>query len=186
MNRLAQEAVLAGLARRLDEKGSWSGETHIQKAAYLVHELTNVPFDFDFILYKHGPFSFQLRDELASMRADRLLERQPQPAPYGPRILVTDRGRELEERLGRTMERYGPRLDWVAERVGEKNVLDLERLATALWITREHPEADDETRATELTQIKPHVNRDAALTAVREIDELLEQGGEIAIGSSAS
>ena len=65
-------------------------------------------------------------------------------------------------------------------------MLDLERLATALWITREHPEADDEARATELTQIKPHVTRDAALTAVREIDELLEQGGEITVGSSAS
>jgi len=180
VNRLAQEAVLAGLARRLDENGSWSGETHIQKAAYLLHELTNVPFDFDFILYKHGPFSFQLRDELASMRADKLVERQPQPAPYGPRIVVTERGRELEERLARTMERYGPRLDWVAERVGPKNVLHLERLATALWITRHHAETDDESRATELTQIKPHVHRDAAIAAVREIDELLEQAAAIA------
>ena len=180
MNRLAQEAVLAGLARRLDEKGSWSGETHIQKAAYLVHELTNVTFDFDFILYKHGPFSFQLRDELASMRADRLLERQPQPAPYGPRIIITGRGRELEERFAQTMERYGPRLNWIAEQVGPKNVLELERLATALWIARHHPETDPEWRATELTRIKPHVNRDAALAAVSEIDEMLEQANAIA------
>ena len=105
MNRLTQEAVLAGLARRLDERGSWSGETHIQKAAYLLHELADVPFEFEFILYKHGPFSFELRDELASMRADRLLERQPQPVPYGRRILVTERGRELEQRLARTMAR---------------------------------------------------------------------------------
>jgi len=179
VNRLAQEAVLAGLARRLDEHGSWSGETHIQKAAYLLHELADIPFEFEFILYKHGPFSFELRDELSSMRADRLLERQPQPAPYGPRILVTERGRELEQRLARTMERYGSRLDWVAQQVGPKNVLDLERLATALWITREHPNADDEARATELTQIKSHVHRDAALAAIREIDELLNQANAI-------
>jgi hypothetical protein len=114
------------------------------------------------------------------MRADRLLERQPQPAPYGPRILVTERGRELEQRLARTMERYGPRLDWVAQQLGPKNVLDLERLATALWITRQNPQTDDDTRATELTQIKPHVNRDAALAAVREIDELLQQANSLA------
>lgn len=180
MNRLAQEAVLAGLARRLDERGSWSGETHIQKATYLVYELMDVPFDFDFILYKHGPFSFELRDELASMRGDRLLERQPQPAPYGPRIVITDRGRELEERLARTMERYGPKLDWISDLVGPKNVLDLERLATALWITRQQPQADEESRAAELTQIKPHVSRDAALAAIREIDELLEEANAIA------
>jgi hypothetical protein len=65
------------LTRRLDEQGSWSGETHIQKAAYLLRELMDIPFGFDFILYKHGPFSFELRDELSSMRSDRLLERQP-------------------------------------------------------------------------------------------------------------
>lgn len=181
MNRLAQEAVLAGLTRRLDEHGSWTGETHIQKAAYLLHALTNVPFDFDFILYKHGPFSFQLRDELASMRADRLLERQPQPAPYGPRIVVTDRGRELEERFTRTMDRYGPMVNWVAEQVGPKNVLELERLATALWITRHQPGTDPEMRATELSRIKPHVNRDAAVLAVGEIDEMLEQANAIAV-----
>lgn len=57
MDKLAQEAVLIGLARRLDEHGSWSGETHLQKAAYLLHELLDVQFGFDFILYKHGPFS---------------------------------------------------------------------------------------------------------------------------------
>ena len=57
----------------------WSGETHLQKATYLACWLVDIPFDFDFILYKHGPFSFELRDELGSMRADRLLDREPQP-----------------------------------------------------------------------------------------------------------
>jgi hypothetical protein len=180
VNRLAQEAVLVGLARRLDEKGSWSGETHLQKAAFLLHELVNLPFNFEFILYKHGPFSFELREELSSMRADRLLERQPQPAPYGPRIIVTERGRELEGRLARTMERYGQALDWVAEQTGQRNVLELERLATALWITRRHGDADAEWRAGELTRIKPHVTRDAALASVGEIDELLEQAETVA------
>lgn len=175
MNRLAQEAVLVGLARRLDESGSWSGETHIQKAAFLLHELAHVPFDFEFILYKHGPFSFELRDELAAMRADRLLEREPQPAPYGPRIVATDRGRQLEERLAKTMNRFGPALDWVAAQTGPRKVLELERLATALWITRNSADDDVERRADELTRIKPHVSRDAALAAVTEIDGMLSE-----------
>ena len=42
MNRLSQGVVLVGLARRLYEQGSWTGETHIQKAAYLLHELLAV------------------------------------------------------------------------------------------------------------------------------------------------
>jgi hypothetical protein len=174
MNQLAQEAVLVGLARRLQDRGSWSGETHLQKAAYLLHELGGVPFDFDFILYKHGPFSFELRDELGSMRADRLLEREIQPPPYGPRILVTDRGRELEGRFARTMTRYGASLDWVAERLGDRGVVELERLATALWVTRELGEsAGVDARAARLHQVKPHVGLVAAADAVREIDEIL-------------
>ncbi len=180
MNRLAQEAVLVGLARRLDDNGSWSGETHIQKAAFLLRELAHVPFDFEFILYKHGPFSFELRDELSAMRADRLLEREPQPAPYGPRIVVTERGRQLEERLAKTMERYRPTLEWVAAQIGPRNVLDLERLATALWITRDSQNADPEARADQLIRIKPHVSRDSALAAVREIDELLANAEALA------
>jgi uncharacterized protein YwgA len=180
VNRLAQEAIIAGLTRRLDDRGSWSGETHIQKATYLLHALTNLEFDFDFILYKHGPFSFELRDELASMRGDGLLERRPQPAPYGPRIFVTERGRELEDRFPRTQWRYRQALDLVAEQVAPKNVLELERLATALWITRHQPDADPETRAAQMTIIKPHVNRDAAVAAVDEIDDLLEQARALA------
>jgi hypothetical protein len=161
MSRLCQEAILAGLARRLDAKGSWSGETHIQKAAYLTHELFGVPFDFDFILYKHGPFSFELRDELGSMEADRLLERQPQPPPYGPRFLVTERGHELEERLTQTMSRYAPGLDWTSERLGRRGVAELERLATALWVTR-----DDEAGS------------------VEEVDRMIVEARQFAAGAS--
>jgi len=178
MNRLAQEAVLAGLTRRLDKNGSWSGETHIQKVAYVLRELADVPFQFNFILYKHGPFSFELRDELSSMRADGFLERQPQ-LPYGPRILVTERGRNLEERFRRTMSTYGRKLDWVAERLAQKNVLELERLATALWVTRQHPRSRVDRRARTLSVIKPHVSREEALSSVHEIDALIREAESI-------
>lgn len=181
MNRLAQEAVLAGLARRLHDRGSWSGETHLQKATYLLHELLGVPFDFDFILYKHGPFSFELRDELGSMRADRLLEREVQAPPYGPRFIVTDRGRELEGRFGRTMERYGPALDWVAAQLGDRGVMELERLATALWVTREIGEnAPVAERAARLHAVKSHVAMADAVDAVREVDDMLVEARAVA------
>jgi uncharacterized protein YwgA len=182
MNRLAQEAVIVGLARRLYTNGSWTGETHIQKAAYLLHGLTGVPFQFDFILYKHGPFSFELRDELTSMRADRLIDREVQPPPYGPRILPTDRGQELEARFSKTMSRYARQLDWVASELGDRGVMDLERLATALWVTRHLGEnASVDERAEELNKHKPHVSISAAAEAVREVDQLIEASRELAV-----
>lgn len=172
MNRLAQEAVLVGLTRQLDEQGSWTGETHIQKAAYLLHALTNVPFDFDFILYKHGPFSFELRDELSHMRADGLIRSFVPDPRYGPQLLVTEDGEALERELKRMTERYGESLDWVADTLGGRGVMDLERLATAMWLTRREPGTVRE-RAEALVQVKPHISLDDAIASVEEIDSLL-------------
>jgi uncharacterized protein YwgA len=175
MNSLAQEAIIVGLARRLQEHGSWCGETHIQKSAYLASELLRIPFGFDFILYKHGPFSFELREEIDDMRVDGLLERVSQGPRYGPRLLVSDRGHAFEGRFERTMQRYEKALDWIAEQVKDRGVLELERLATALWVTRQQRDkpASAKRRANELVLLKPHVSPDAAISNVEEIDKLI-------------
>jgi len=181
MNRLVQEAVLVGLAKRLADKGSWGGETHLQKATYLLSELRGVDFGFDFILYKHGPFSFELRDELSSMRAEGLIDRFTADARYGPKLQVTARGMELEERFQKTMQRYGESLDWVADTLGTRGVMDLERLATTMWTTRQDPEGSVRARAEELVRVKPHISLDAAIEAVEEIDRLLAEQASAAL-----
>lgn len=172
MSRLSQDAILIGLARRLYERGSWTGETHIQKSAYLLRELMDVDFDFDFILYKHGPFSFELRDELTEMRADKLLERQAQEPPFGPRLVVTQRGEELERRFEKTMARYAPKLDWITDQLGASGVAELERLATAVWVTRQDEQASEQERAKVLHKLKPHVSIEDAEAAVQRVDKL--------------
>jgi hypothetical protein len=175
MNRLVQEAVLVGLARRLAERGSWAGETHLQKSAYLLSELRGVDFDFDFILYKHGPFSFELRDELASMRAEGLMESHAPSPRYGPRLQVTARGKEVEESFSKTMRRFGGSLDWITTTLGDRGVMDLERLATAMWMTRQSPSSSVRARAEALVQVKPHISMEDAEEAVEEIDQLLTE-----------
>lgn len=174
MSRLQQDAILVGLARRLNERDSWTGETHIQKATYLLHELLDVDFDFDFILYKHGPFSFELRDELTELRADKLLDRQPQRPPFGPRLFVTERGVELERRFANKMEQFAKKLDWISDKLGKSGVAELERLATAVWVTK-HGEsgASVQDRATALNKLKSHVSMEDAEAAVRQVDDLM-------------
>jgi hypothetical protein len=172
MNELVQEAVLVGLSRRLREKGSWTGETHLQKAAYLLSELRGVDFDFDFILYKHGPFSFELRDELAHMRSEGLIETVVPDPRYGPQLRPTTAGEDLEASLGRMTERFGDSLDWVADTLGGRGVMELERLATAMWMTKKEP-GSVRDRAEAVVQVKPHISIEAATTSVEEIDRLL-------------
>jgi uncharacterized protein YwgA len=182
MNRLVQEAVLVGLASRLADHGSWVGETHLQKASYLVSELCSVDFDFDFILYKHGPFSFELRDELSSLRAEGLIDSVVPNPRYGPRFVVTARGADLEQRFGKTMHRYGRSLDYIAQTLGNRGVVDLERLATALWMTRQQPGASVRSRADALVRVKPHISLEAAVESVEEIDRLLAEQQLAAVG----
>jgi hypothetical protein len=179
VNQLAQKALIARLASTLRGQGSWTGETHLQKATYLLRDLADVPFDFDFILYKHGPFSFELRDELGDMQADDYLVREPQEPPYGPRFDVTPRGKKLEARFRGAMTRYGSRVDWISEQLCGKGVAALERLATGLWVTRHAEEgASVESRAAALQEIKRHVAQDDAVSAIEKIDKMLVDSAE--------
>jgi uncharacterized protein YwgA len=71
---MQRDAVLLSLMNEMRAKGSWCGETHIQKSVYFLQELLEVPMNLEFILYKHGPYSFDLADAVTAMRADSLLE----------------------------------------------------------------------------------------------------------------
>jgi hypothetical protein len=78
-----------------------------------------VPLGFTFILYKHGPFSFDLRDELTAERADGLLKLDVQPG-YGPRFEATPQGDLISGKFSVTLRRYTPQIDFIAHHVGKK------------------------------------------------------------------
>ncbi|MHC1729697.1 MAG: hypothetical protein AB9866_27455 [Syntrophobacteraceae bacterium] len=174
MDKYQQAAVLFELVDSLRKHESWCGETHVQKAAYFLKELYGVPLSVNFILYKHGPFSFELRDSLTELRADGLLVLQPQP-PYGPRLNVTQLGRSIKDRFPKTLKRYRVFIEQVAETFGGKGVSQLECLATALYVTRTLDQAKSvKNRAIELKEIKPHIPLSDAQTAIQEIDIMLK------------
>jgi hypothetical protein len=69
----------------------------------------------EFVLYHHGPFSFDLRDELTDLRASGVLEVVPQSRPYGPRLRTADRAEQLRRRFPKTLHQYSDQLDFVAQ-----------------------------------------------------------------------
>lgn len=178
MNRLKRDALVLQLVDRLREEKSWCGETHIQKAVYLLQELFTVPLGFAFTLYKYGPFSFELRDALTAMRADGLLELQAQ-WPYGPRFLPSASGAQLRGRFPRTIREHSGQIDFVARQIGESHVQDLEKLATALLVTRIHADASTDRRAVALRKVKPHVTIEEATEAIARIDEVIQQASRV-------
>ena len=181
MERLKRAAIVAKLVENLRNAGSWCGETNIQKATYLLQDLLAVPTDFCFVLYKHGPYSFDLSDELTSLRGDELLSLQPQAPPYGPRYALTESAKKLLKQYPKTLARYEDVLARVGSIVGAQTVTELERLTTALYVTKRCTENHDGSvkfRADHLRKLKPHVSFADAKDAVKEIDNLLSEVSE--------
>src|SRR3990172_8368038 len=109
---------------------------------------------FRFILYKHGPFSVELRDELMSMRADALIGPEQQPYPYGPTLAPTDSGQQIKATYPKTLRNRREGIRFVADRLGRKDVNQLthrdralrdaggrERIATSLSAQDQRAEA---------------------------------------------
>jgi uncharacterized protein YwgA len=169
-------AIVGLIVRQLRENGSWCGETHIQKAAYVAKAVFGVPLSADFVLYKHGPFSFDLNAILSSMRADKVLSLVPQ-GHYGPSIKSEPAMEFVFKKFEGQLSGVGEKIEKVAKFFGSKNVADLERLATAIFVSLKIPGVGPEARAAELNRLKPHIPLASALQAVSEADRFLEASG---------
>lgn len=180
MKRVQRAALLVNLAEQLRTHGSWCGETHIQKAAYMLQNLAGVPLELEFCLYKHGPYSFDLSDELTSLLADKIFDQEKQPYPYGPKFKAGEMAGKVRELYPKTIATYEGHILFVAKNIATGGVKELERLATALYVTKEGvSDSAVETRAARLHQIKPHVSLDEAREAVQEIDRLQAEANRL-------
>jgi uncharacterized protein YwgA len=172
MDSVKRASVLIDLTDALRRKGSWAGETHLQKATYLLQEMLGVDLGLSYSLYKHGPFSFDLRDELNRMVVDELLELEPRP-PYGPSLAVTETGASLMRRFSNTVMKNHEAVTFVADAIGSDDVFELERVATAFYLARQEPSDSDESLARRLHALKPHVSVESALAGVERVKQLL-------------
>lgn len=173
MKRLQRAAVLLTVLEALKDNGSWCGETNIQKSCYLLEELVGVPLELRFQLYKHGPYSFDLTDELTGLQADSIVELISVDERYGPKYIPGKLAEVVKERFPKTIATYQPKIRFLAERIGGKRVPELERLATAFYVRQtSSPGASVSDRASALVELKPHIDRDDARRATEEIDRL--------------
>ena len=165
-----REALLVSLTDAMRAKGSWCGETHLQKATYFLQEMTAVPTGFDYILFHHGPFSFDLREELTAMRANGFLTLQVKAPPYGPSFLTTQAGEQLQAMMKDETSAYGNNLRFTADWLGVMKAADLERVATAFYVMKDKPDFSKDDQAAEVNRLKPHITSESALEAIAEVE----------------
>ena len=179
MNEYQRMALLLRLMELLREKGSWCGATHIQKSAYFSQDLTKVPFRYDFIIYKYGPFSSSLRDELSGMLALLVAELEVHDMFFSPKYRIGRRGRLVMEAFGECVAKYENQLKFVSGRIGQMKIKELEQVGTALFVTREMGnEASAGVRCDRLLRRKPHIERRDAEMAIERIDQWIEEARE--------
>ena len=174
MVQLKEMAIVLEMALALRTRGSSCGETMIQKSVYLLKDLTEVPLSYEYVLYRHGPFSFDLRDALSAMRADEMIAVTPQ-FQFGVSIEPTPFGREILDRFPTTLRRHRQAIAFVADHLANKNVGELERLATALWVTREYRSETAKSRAQLIHEMKPHIPPVDAREAIARVEQLVSE-----------
>ena len=180
MDRLQRAAIILSVIQSLRAHDSWCGETHIQKSTYLLEELFDAPLDYDFVLYKYGPYSFDLSGDLTAMRADLMLRLEARPYPYGPALFLGNTSQEVLNLYPKTVAKYAAPVEFIAERLGPMGVAELERISTALYVTREMGElADAESRARRLHELKPHVTIEDAREAVATADRYIREARSV-------
>lgn len=177
MDKLRKLAVVGLLIDKLRENNSWCGETHVQKSIYFLQELFRVPLDYNFVLYKFGPFSFDLRDDLSECVASNLIEVIPHDLPYGPHLYPTSYMKNLMSKFPKTLSKYSPYVKFVADWLASKNVSELERLSTALYVLRRNPELRNNRKmwAEKVHELKPHQSRDRISKSIEELESFLEK-----------
>ena len=174
-NSFERRTLVYKLIEALRKRDNWCGETHVQKTTYFFEELTEHALGYQFVLYKHGPFSFELSEDLSAMGAYRFVEDEIAHPAYGPRLKPN---REVEQMLlkdfGKLAEEFADAVEFVADKLSDYGVVTLERLATALYFTKQRPVEGDSERAREIHRVKPHISEVLALDAVKTVNQILE------------
>jgi len=103
-------------------------------------------------------------------RADLLLELELRKPGYGPSLRPTKNARAMVERYGETVDRARSDIQFVAAHAGDLHVTELERLGTALYVTRrKKPDEPPEIQAEEIVRLKPHISPEQARDALETI-----------------
>ena len=174
--RSSRGAVVCLLVKDMRDKGSWAGETHVQKSTLFLQEMLGVQMGYRFALHLHGPYSFDLSEELAHMQAIRVLRTEPRPG-YGASFNLGKWGKNAiaafkDGEQEREQKRLDDAIAFVAERISRRNTRALERISTAFFLKKKYPKKTDSEIAELINRLKPHISVKASLDAIDEVKRL--------------
>ena len=155
-----RHAIILSIVEQLNRLGGSSGKTHVQKSLFLVQAVHRDLIPFQYVLYKHGPYSFEVEDELEEMKSYAAIASRP-VLDYGV-AFAPDAMAEFVRKKAPLTGILPRRLETVCQFVSGKCAADLERISTAAWVYgREGIEAKG-PNVERIVELKPHVSRHLA------------------------
>jgi hypothetical protein len=160
MNRFE---FLIWIVSKLNDVGSWSGNTHIQKIAELAQSISGKEF-YKFVLYHYGPYSFDLNGDLNLLVSAGYLEKEIAEAGYHYRL--TEKGTKMLNELQEASEQ-GKVLkvaEKVSELLGKAPTIVLELISTIDYFERKAK--DDEELIANVRKVKPQFSEEIVKKAL--------------------
>jgi len=176
--RFDKHALILAVIEGLNQHESRTGKTHVQKALFLLDASGLLKAPFNFVLYKHGPYLTDFEIELEQMKSYAALKSDTVEGWYGVR-LSPGMNALFVKRMSPLSEASRRAVDLVCRFVGRMGVMELEPLATAIWIRTREGVVDPDDVAARLHQLKPHVSVHKAEEADREARKLLDSAESV-------
>jgi len=148
------------------------GRTLIQKTLFVANELHQLQVPFDFILYKHGPYSFDVDNAIHEMSSYRAVKVDP-VSGYGVTITPGEGGKFVGKYGGSLLPEAKSAITEASRTLAPMNVKELERIATAVWIYYREGIREPGRISERLRQLKPHISDKGAQDAVGKLQDLL-------------
>lgn len=165
-------AIILAVVEALHQRHSWTGKTHVQKTISLLNDKGKMAIPFRFVLYRHGPYSFDLEAELEQMKSYGALDIDLNTQGYGVILRPGSNAGFVREKGKLSLEEMKA-IDDVCDFVKDSNIWILERLATASWIRVQEGITERESVARRLNSLKPHISIEEAKEADAQVEAWL-------------
>lgn len=177
MDLLRKAALFSELLDRILVPNSWAGPVHLQKSIFFLQEMRKVPLGYEFVLYRYGPYSFELQDEIEHIRGVGILKWRFHDSPgYATGLDTTEASRDIRDNLPKLMDQYENDLAFVSENIGPMMSRQLERVSTSFYYMVKGLESVKEV-VHEVLKVKPHIDYGDAVEAVQQVREFAKQSG---------
>lgn len=152
MSELQGYAIVLRAVHGLNAARSWTGKTHVIKTLYIASTKAALPFEF--VLFKHGPYSFDANDAIEFMSAVGLLNMTATP-PYGVQLKPGRLEGAVESEVDPDVLLI---VDRAIQSVGSSDVKELEALATSIWVAEKENQIDEVGWLRAVKELKPHLS----------------------------